>query len=624
MKLRLLPPRLDIDQPVIAEDPNFARQAAFIRAQSVSLSLKLLPLLRKRLDVNSVEWHKPQIELIKNDSGRWNFSSLGATSGDFIVQDGTLSVTDLGTKRKAAVYDHVDLSITNYATDSPFSIDARVHAANQSHEGLRFHGTIGPFSPNYTSNAQFDGEFTLKNFPIEGLQNIFDAKELGNPKGIASGTTTIRTDHGKLFADGTTKIDNASFNDVNVGFPITAQYSLRDDQATNVIEVSSATLQLQETKLVIAGSVDLNATPAQLDLKVSSTDGSVTELARLAATQGVGISPDTTVSGQMTSNLQIQGPVHAPTVQGTISARELRLTNKQAPQPVQIGAVDLTFTPTVIHSNPFDIRVGRTTAAVSFDLMQYTSKSPQISFTLNAPNASLADLRVIGRAAGFKGFDRASGSGTLGLQLDARGAVRSLRSTEVVRLLGGNATLNLSNVQFAGADLSKALFPGSSQRVSIDRVTGHFALNHGTAKTNDLRVALNVGNVAAIGLVDLANETLNLRATAVLNKAASNQILGSTSNHLLTAIGLNPGGELVVPGIIIGTFDDPKFKPDEEQMALSKMKGILPTSQNPAALLGSLLGGKNPKKELPGIPSNLNPANGIENVLGHVLGGRKR
>lgn len=81
----------------------------------------------------------------------------------------------------------------------------------------------------------------------------------------------------------------------------------------------------------------------------------------------------------------------------------------------------------------------------------------------------------------------------------------------------------------------------------------------------------------------------------------------------------------MVPGVITGTFDNPHFKPDEEQMALSRMKGILPTSENPAAMLGGLLGGKNQRKQPFGsVPSQLNPGNAIESVFGHVLGGGKR
>lgn len=512
MKLRLLPPRLYIDHPVIGEDPEFSRQAAFIRADSMSASLRILSLLREGIEIDAVELQRPQVQLIKDERGRWNFSSLGVLKAESLtLRDGIVKVKTLKEKQDHSVYDHVDFSILNNTDGQPFSIDAALRVANRSDEALRLRGKLGPVSPENVLNTPFDGILNLKKIPINSLNDILDTRYFGSPKGIASGKATIKTSNGTVSAVGSIKIEDESFNDVSLGYPITIRFSLAEDPSTNVIQVSSASVDLRETSISVSGSVNPNTTPAQLDLKVRSSGDSAADLARLTSALGIGAGPDTTVTGQIASDLEIQGPVRTPTLNGAMSARNLRITSKGFPQPVEISSVDLSFTPSEIRSNEFQIKAGNTIAESHFDLTQYASKSPAINFTLRSTNAALMDVRSIGRAYGVKGFERISGSGTLSADLYARGSVASIKSSDVVKLLSGNASLNLSNVHIAGTDLSKALFPKSSQRVNIDRVTGHFILSRGIATTNDVRVALNVGNVAAMGTVNLATLSISGR-----------------------------------------------------------------------------------------------------------------
>src|SRR4029079_1168714 len=71
MRLGLLPVRLYVKDPVIWDDPNFRGQVPFIKADSMVLSLRLLPLLEGHFEVDAVDWRQPQVELIKNSRGEW-------------------------------------------------------------------------------------------------------------------------------------------------------------------------------------------------------------------------------------------------------------------------------------------------------------------------------------------------------------------------------------------------------------------------------------------------------------------------------------------------------------------------------------------------------------------------
>ena len=77
LKLKLLPLRLRVENLAIAEDPDFGGQTPFLKADTVDLSMKLLPLLRHKVEIDGVEMQRPRAEVVKNTKGVWNFSSIG-------------------------------------------------------------------------------------------------------------------------------------------------------------------------------------------------------------------------------------------------------------------------------------------------------------------------------------------------------------------------------------------------------------------------------------------------------------------------------------------------------------------------------------------------------------------
>ncbi|HMC73712.1 MAG TPA: AsmA family protein, partial [Terriglobales bacterium] len=78
MNLKLFPPRFRVQNVMISEDPNFQSQKPFVQAQELDVAVKLMPLLHKQVEVDSLTLLRPSVELIKNAQGVWNFASMGA------------------------------------------------------------------------------------------------------------------------------------------------------------------------------------------------------------------------------------------------------------------------------------------------------------------------------------------------------------------------------------------------------------------------------------------------------------------------------------------------------------------------------------------------------------------
>src|SRR4051794_14776824 len=77
MSLGLFPPRFRVANLSIADDPHYNNTQPFIQTGELSVSVQLLPLLHKSLQVDSVTLEQPHVELIKDTEGIWNFASLG-------------------------------------------------------------------------------------------------------------------------------------------------------------------------------------------------------------------------------------------------------------------------------------------------------------------------------------------------------------------------------------------------------------------------------------------------------------------------------------------------------------------------------------------------------------------
>jgi hypothetical protein len=92
--------------------------------------------------------------------------------------------------------------------------------------------------------------------------------------------------------------------------------------------------------------------------------------------------------------------------------------------------------------------------------------------------------------------------------------------------------------------------------------------------------------------------------------------VGSFMNAALA----NSQGELVIPAIVTGTFQNPRFAPDVQKIAQMRMKGLMPTSDNPLGAASSILGGVSGKKGQPAAGQQPNP---VDQVMG-LFGSKKK
>jgi AsmA protein len=878
MSLSLFPPSFQVENAVIGEDKNFNTGRAFATAEKLAVSIKLLPLIRKDVEINSLELRRPYIELVRNAQGEWNFATLGqpgkpsgktpATvpqaepnqpstkpAGQFElsnlqITDGQVAITDFQKHQSRAVYDHIDLSVSDFAPDQQFTIKATAHLPGQGKQEILLEGKGGPIKQADLLNTNFDGSLRMEQVSLAAVQKFLNSASLNGIDALISGNTKVQNSGGKIVSSGDLRLENAEIRKVNVGYPIALNYEVSDDLSSDVIQIHRAQIKLGSTPVSIAGTLNSKPTPAQIDLRLTASNASIAEAARLASAFGVAFNQGMEVNGKIDADIQAKGAVSKPAMNGHLSAQELVVSGKELPQPVRIGAINLTLTPDTIRSNDFTASTGSTSVTVNLALSRYTTPDSVVDATLRAPNARIGELLNIAKAYGVSAVDGMSGDGSLSLDVRAQGAIKDpsglnfngsgkiqnatlkvpsltkplqirnsdikfsqnsavienlaasigetnatgsltarnfaapqvqftlnadkLNVTElqqiyvaapsaprraeasrdfwrvvpsasaepannaepnmlskmtgggtinvgtvqqdnlvmnnlhsnislnhgliqlnpvtadlyggkesgnisidtrpaqpvynvnlktdkvdankllssvssvkqvlygilasnvsatfsstsaeaIARGLNGNVGLNLTNGKLMNMDLLHELasvgkflggLPGAPKNFTdLVQLSGNFDIKNGIAQTNNLKGVIDGGTLAAAGLVNLADQSLNMHLTAVLNKALSQQVGGSQIGGFMNTALANNQGELVLPVIVTGTFQHPQVAPDVQQIAQMKLKNLLPTSKDPGALTSGILGAIMSKNQ----PGNNNNG-GVRGIVDAITG----
>src|SRR5437899_8293130 len=177
----------------IANDPAFNRNPV-MKASTVKVGLHLLPLiLSKRMEVTSVTVQNPEIVLLKNAAGKWNYSTLGNSTGKEAAPKGSASSSalkgaapksdgstpDLSIEKVEIVngkvrigqssahsapreqtYDKVNLVARNVSPGSvvPFTLKASTPGGGS----LKMEGMAGPLDAQDSSRTPFDAQIKLE------------------------------------------------------------------------------------------------------------------------------------------------------------------------------------------------------------------------------------------------------------------------------------------------------------------------------------------------------------------------------------------------------------------------------------------------------------------------------
>ena len=544
-----LPPSVKVNNVSIGEDPRFG-PGPFATIQQLDVSVKLLPLLSKDVEIQSLTLERPQIQVVRNKQGEWNYASLGKTQtpsqpgqpqanpqtppaqqpgqpapskgeSQFSLSHLTINNGKVGYLDQQAnthgVYDNIDATLNDFAPGKTFDLNAAVRVGGKSDQRIEVNGNAGPIPEgNNAALMPFDGNITLTNVPIAELQAVAQSSALQGVNGIASGKLAAKNEKGVIATNGTLKLDQANVRGVNIGYPITLDLKANDDTNSGTVQIENGTLKLGTTPVSITGSMNTKATPSQVNMNLAASNVSIAEVVRLASSFGVGLAPGTTAAGQLTANIHADGAVDRPALNGNLTGTNLQLTSGQMSEPVKIPSLQVAMTPTTIHTNQFTPSAGDASVNMQLTLNNYTSDTPNIQFDISGNKLNLNYLqRLISspppqqqqqkRAEGWSLIPRANAAPTAPASNDS-----------ILQRATGNGNINVGTLTY--------------DNLVLTNVQSKVTINRGVITASPLTANLYTGTETGSVTIDTRTNPSTISMNTKLQHVDANGLLSSVSS----------------------------------------------------------------------------------------------
>ena len=342
LSLSILSGTVSAEDLSIADDPAFSKDP-FIRAKSLKVGVEVMPLIfSKTLHVTDITLDKPEIALLRDASGKWNFSSLGSKSesakpapasgpsstpdlsvSKLDVKDGRLSVNRANSSIKPHVYDNVDISVRDFSPKSqfPFTISANLPAGGTA----KLDGKAGPINSTDVSASPIEAQINVKGLdltasgfvdPSTGIAGVADFDGALNSDGSVLRTSgTLKAAKLKLAVKGTPATE-----------PVTVKYATDYDLKKEGGTLTQGDVSLGKALAKITGTYQSQGESTLLNMKLNADSMPVDDLQTMLPALGIILPSGSKLQGGTLSvNVGISGPVDKLVIAGPIRLSQTKL-----------------------------------------------------------------------------------------------------------------------------------------------------------------------------------------------------------------------------------------------------------------------------------------------------------
>jgi len=322
---------------IIGDDPAF-NKGPFLKAQSLTVGVKLLPLIFSRsIEVTGITISKPELTLVHSASGQWNFSSLGGkasssssastpAAGSFSVEkfkitNGRITVEKQG--GKPSVYEDVNITASNISTSSPipFTVEAKTQAGGK----MKVEGTAGPINPTDAALSPLQAQVSVENLDLTTTGFIDPTSGI---QGVLTYNGSVKSDGKTAHSEGQVKVDKlravpaGSPAKETVGLNYASDYDLKSETGT----LSKGDVVIGGSTIRLSGNYDLRGTSPVVHMKANGSQLPVKDIEGLLPAVGFGLPSGASLEGgTININLAMDGPVDRLVTTGTAQVSNTHL-----------------------------------------------------------------------------------------------------------------------------------------------------------------------------------------------------------------------------------------------------------------------------------------------------------
>jgi len=380
LSLSLWSGSLAADNIAIADDPSFS-SSPFIKAQQLNVGVELVPLiLSKTIHITNLTLTDPQVNLLRDRSRKWNFSTLGTASpakktgatppssagqapppsgaeakktspatpsespaqnpndaanpksessieqnlsvGKLSIKGGQISVADAKAPAKAHVYKNVDLTVKDfsYTSQVPFSLTADLPGGGNA----KLDGTAGPINSTDASMTPLQAKISVKGFDFAASGFIDPSSGMS---GVANFDGTIDSNGTQAKSNGDATLERLKLSPkgapaqrtVNMKYQTTYEMEKQTGELQGDVIVGKAVAKL-------TGTYDLQGESPVLHSKLNADNMPVDDLETLLPALGVTLPSGSSLQGgTLSADMTINGPVDKLVITGPVKLVNTKL-----------------------------------------------------------------------------------------------------------------------------------------------------------------------------------------------------------------------------------------------------------------------------------------------------------
>jgi AsmA protein len=339
LRLSILSGSVSADDLSIADDPAFSK-APFIRAKGLDVGVELMPLvLSKQLRVTELVIDHPQVSLLRNAAGKWNFSSLGAKTAQgahpassanpdlsvakLAVKSGTVSMDNISDRIKPQAYQNVDITVKDFSFTSkfPFELSAGLPGGGT----VKLDGTAGPIDPADASLTPLQAKVNVNNLDLAASGFVDATSGIG---GIADFSGTVTSNGHQAQSSGTASIAKlkVSPKGLPAPHPVEFKYATTTELQKQTGELTQGDITVGKALARLTGGYQIQAASTVLNMKLNAVNMPVDDLEAMLPALGVTLPSGSSLKGgTLTANFTITGPLDKLVINGPVQLANTKL-----------------------------------------------------------------------------------------------------------------------------------------------------------------------------------------------------------------------------------------------------------------------------------------------------------
>lgn len=407
----------------LSDDPAFA-SGDFVRAKDLQINLKLLPLLKRQLEVKRIILHEPVITIIRNARMEYNFSTLGKKdkedkekvkrereAKEREAKDGApalvVSLVDIsqGQLRYRDLKDggdleikQIDLKVEDFDLGQSFTVELAV-AILATKQNLKLKSRVGPLPADADfRRAPLDGVIQVdaldmrkvkaalprlrkalpKALDFDGIYTIRDLKFTGTLNNLSLKGAIEGTDGSMRFGDTFQKAP---------GIPLRA--TIDASYAADTVAIRQADIAIHTLAVTGKGDIklgDASVINLSINSKPFSLDGWEKLIPAVAPLQ---------LAGKMELQTTLRGKVGAgaaPQIQGTLSWTDGGARPPNFPTPLKNVNTKINFTGQRADITATTLSLGESKIRLAAAIERFSPLT--LSYKLSTPQIWPADYRA--------------------------------------------------------------------------------------------------------------------------------------------------------------------------------------------------------------------------------------